>query len=153
MPQSSTRNILVGLFVLVGLASLGWLSINLGGVSVTPAETSTIYAHFDDVGGLSARAKVTISGVKVGQVAEITLDEDYRARVAFELRADLELPYDTSASILTSGVLGDQYVSLLPGAEEEYLAPGETIEFTESALSLERLIGKLIHQTSLGDDE
>ena len=153
MQRSSTRDLVVGSFVLAGLLALGYLSVRVGGISSGELSGLTLYAHFDDIGGLTPRAKVTISGVKVGQVKAISLDEDYRARVEIEVRRDLELTLDTTASILTSGVLGDQYMALQLGAEEDVLVSGETISFTESALGLERLIGKLIHNTDVGGDD
>lgn len=152
MQRSSTRDLVVGSFVLAGLLALGYLSIKVGGVSDGQLKGLTLYAHFDDIGGLSPRSKVTISGVKVGQVKEIELDEDYRAKVEIEISGTLEISSDTTASILTSGVLGDQYLSLELGGEEDALGQGETISFTESAIGLERLIGKLVHNSSLGDD-
>ena len=152
MQRSSTRDLVVGCFVLAGLLALGFLSVRVGGISTGELEGLTLYAHFDDIGGLKPRAKVTIAGVKVGRVNAVTLDEDYRAKVEFEVRGDLELTIDSTASIVTSGLLGDQYLSLQLGAEEEYLADGETVDFTESALGLERLIGKLIHNTDVGGD-
>jgi phospholipid/cholesterol/gamma-HCH transport system substrate-binding protein len=94
---------------------------------------------------------VVISGVKVGEVASIDLSDDYRAKVTFNLNPTLKLPSDTIASIVTSGVLGDRYVSLQPGGDEELLQPGDQIEFVESAVILERLIGKLIHNANVGD--
>ena len=152
MQRSSTRDLVVGCFVLAGLLALGFLSMRVGGISTGELEGLTLYAHFDDIGGLTPRAKVTVSGVKVGRVKAISLDEDYRAKVEFEVRSDLELTIDSTASIVTAGLLGDQYLSLQLGAEEEYLANGETLDFTESALGLERLIGKLIHNTGMGGD-
>jgi len=150
MQRSSTRDLVVGCFVLAGLLALGFLSMRVGGISTGELEGLTLYAHFDDIGGLTPRAKVTVSGVKVGRVKGISLDEDYRARVELEVRGDLQLTIDSTASIVTAGLLGDQYMSLQLGAEEEYLADGETLDFTESALGLERLIGKLIHNTDVG---
>ena len=93
-----------------------------------------------------------ISGVKVGQVAEIALDEDLRARVALDLDPGLELPIDSSAAIRTAGLRGDQFVSLEPGAEDELLAPGEIFTFTESALSLDELVGRLVYGDAFGDE-
>jgi phospholipid/cholesterol/gamma-HCH transport system substrate-binding protein len=95
---------------------------------------------------------VKISGVKVGQVADIALDEDLRAHVALDLDPGLELPIDSSAAIRTAGLLGDQFVSLEPGAEDELLAPGEIFTFTESALSLDELVGRLVHGDAFGDE-
>jgi phospholipid/cholesterol/gamma-HCH transport system substrate-binding protein len=102
---------------------------------------------------LKARAPVVNSGVKVGQVAGIGLDEHYRARVTLDVDRTLKLPVDTSASIVTAGILGDRYVSLQLGGETDILKSGDEIGFTESALILERLIGKLVHNTDLGKGE
>ena len=152
MQSSATRDIIVGLFVLGGLAAVFYLSTNLGGLSYTGDAGFQLVAIFDDIGGLSQRSPVKISGVKVGQVAEIALDEDLRARVALDLDPGLELPIDSSAAIRTAGLLGDQFVSLEPGAEDELLAPGEIFTFTESALSLDELVGRLVHGDAFGDE-
>ncbi|MGD9763725.1 MAG: outer membrane lipid asymmetry maintenance protein MlaD [Candidatus Binatia bacterium] len=149
MRRSPTRDFIVGCFVLIGLAAIAYLSLSVGGVSYTGPKGLSVYADFGEIGGLKPRAPVVIAGVKVGEVGAIELNPEYRARVTFNLAPDLKLPLDTSASIVTSGVLGDRYVSLQPGAEEEYLKSGDQIEFVESALLLERLIGKLIHNTSV----
>jgi phospholipid/cholesterol/gamma-HCH transport system substrate-binding protein len=152
MQSSATRDFIVGLFVLGGLAAVFYLSTNLGGLSYTGDTGFELVAIFDDIGGLSQRSPVKISGVKVGQVAEIALDEDLRARVALDLDPGLELPIDSSAAIRTAGLLGDQFVSLEPGAEDELLAPGEIFTFTESALSLDELVGRLVHGDAFGDE-
>jgi phospholipid/cholesterol/gamma-HCH transport system substrate-binding protein len=151
MRRSPTRDFIVGLFVLAGLAGLAYLSLSIGGVSYSGPKGFILIANFDEIGGLKPRAPVVISGVKVGEVARIDLNDDYRAKVTFNLNPTLKLPIDTIASIVTSGVLGDRYVSLQPGGEEELLTPGEQIEFVESAVILERLIGKLIHNANVGD--
>jgi phospholipid/cholesterol/gamma-HCH transport system substrate-binding protein len=153
MQTSSTRDFVVGLFVLAGLLAIAYLSASLGGLSYTGAGGFELVAVFDDIGGLSQRSPVKISGVKVGQVAGIQLDEDLRARVALDLDPALELPIDSSAAIRTAGLLGDQFVSLEPGAEDELLAPGEAFTYTESALSLDSLVGRLVHGDALGEDE
>ncbi|NRA03654.1 MAG: outer membrane lipid asymmetry maintenance protein MlaD, partial [Myxococcales bacterium] len=103
-----------------------------------------LFATFDEIGGLRPRAPVKIAGVRVGEVSAIVLDSDYRAKTSLDLEGSLELPSDTSASILTLGVLGDQYIALEPGGEEILLRPGDEIAFTQSAIILERLIGKLV---------
>jgi phospholipid/cholesterol/gamma-HCH transport system substrate-binding protein len=108
-----------------------------------------LYANFNEIGGLKPRAQVVIAGVKVGQVKSINLDKDFRARVGLDLRPDLQLPSDTSASIMTSGLLGDQYISLQLGGDEKMLKSGDDINLTESAVVLERLIGKLVHGTDV----
>lgn len=149
MSRSPLRDLLVGLFVLAGLGAIAYLSISVGGLSYGGPGGLTIYAVFDQTGGLKPRAPVVISGVKVGQVASITLDENFRARAALDLDKNLRLPTDTSASIVTSGILGDRYVSLQLGGDEQVLQNGDEIAFTESAVILERLIGKLIHNSGV----
>jgi phospholipid/cholesterol/gamma-HCH transport system substrate-binding protein len=152
MQSSSTRDLVVGLFVLAGLLSLGYLSFQVGGLSYKVPGGFELYATFDDIGGLKDRAPVSISGVKVGQVVAVELDELLRAKVRMDLTPSLELPIDSTARILTSGVLGDQFIALEPGAEEDMLTSGEEVEFTESALSLERLIGKFVNDAGLEDE-
>jgi phospholipid/cholesterol/gamma-HCH transport system substrate-binding protein len=152
MKPSPVRDLLVGLFVVVGLASIGYLSIQVGGVSYKGGGGLTLYAAFDEIGGLKARAPVSIAGVTVGEVESIALDELLRARVTIDVEADLELPIDTSAGIRTAGLLGDQFIALEPGGEEELLVSGEEIAYTESALSIERLIGRFVHDSGIDSD-
>ncbi len=152
MQKSSGRDFIVGVFVLAGLVAVVYLSAKLGGLSYKGRGGFELIAIFDDVGGLSQRSPVKISGVKVGQVRSIRLDEDLRAQVSLDLDPALELSVDSSASIRTAGLLGDQYVSLEPGAEDALLAPGELFTYTESALSLDKLVGRLVHGDALGDD-
>jgi phospholipid/cholesterol/gamma-HCH transport system substrate-binding protein len=145
MSRAPVRDLLVGLFVLAGLGAVAYLSLSVGGVSLRKAGGLGLFADFDEIGGLKPRAQVVISGVKVGQVASITLADSYRARVRLDLDEHLKLPIDTSASIMTSGLLGDRYVSLQLGGETELLKSGDQITITESAVVLERLIGKLVY--------
>lgn len=143
----------VGLFVLAGLLSLAYLSFSLGGLRDGPRGGLRLTAAFDELGGLKVRAPVVIAGVRVGTVAGIALGDDYRARVVLDLTPEVELPVDTSASIVTAGILGDRYVSLQLGGEEEVLRDGEEIAFTESAVILERMIGKLVHNVGLDEED
>ena len=145
MQPSTIRDFIVGLFVLAGLGAIAYLSINVGGLSYSGPGGLTLYASFDQTGGLKTRAPVVISGVKVGQISKIELGPDYRARATLDLDPKLALPTDTTASIQTAGLLGDRYVALQLGGEEQVLKPGDEITFTESAVILERLIGKLVH--------
>lgn len=131
--------------MLAGLGAIAYLSINVGGLSYTGPGGLTLYASFDQTGGLKARAPIVISGVKVGQISAIDLGDDYRARATLELDAKLQLPTDTTASIQTAGLLGDRYVALQLGGDDKMLKSGDEITFTESAVILERLIGKLVH--------
>jgi phospholipid/cholesterol/gamma-HCH transport system substrate-binding protein len=149
MRPSPVRDLIVGLFVVAGLGAVGYLTIHLGGLSYKGPGGLQLYATFDEIGGLTPRAPVTISGVKVGQVVAIGLDPSLRARVTMDLDASLELPVDTRAEIRTSGVLGDQFMALEPGAEDELLGPGDEIAFTENALLLERLVGRLVHDADM----
>jgi phospholipid/cholesterol/gamma-HCH transport system substrate-binding protein len=137
------------LFVLAGMAAVAYLSFDVGGLSYSGPGGLTLYASFDQTGGLKPRAPIVIAGVKVGQVVAIDLGEDYRARVTLDLDHNLELPVDTSASITTAGILGDRYVTLQLGGEVDVLRSGEDISFTESAVILERLIGQLVHGTNI----
>jgi phospholipid/cholesterol/gamma-HCH transport system substrate-binding protein len=144
MNGSGTRDFLVGLFVLAGLTALAFLSFSIGGLSYTGEGGLPVFATFDQIAGLKPKAPVEIAGVKVGSVTAITLDETYRARVDMDLHKDLKLPIDSSAAIVTAGLLGDRYIQLSPGAEDRNLGPGEQIPYTENALVMERLIGKFL---------
>ena len=144
MNSSPVRDLVVGLFVLAALVSIAYLSVTLGGLAYTGEGGLKLFATFDEIGGLRARAPVVIAGVRVGEVGTIVLDPDFRAKASLNVDANLKLPSDTSASIVTAGVLGDQYISLEPGGDDTFLHSGDEIAFTQSAIILERLIGKLI---------
>ena len=150
MTRAALQDVLVGLFVLAGIGAVAYLSFSVAGPSVGGPHGLTLYAAFDQTGGLKIRAPVMIAGVKVGQVRAIDLDDRFRARVHLDLDPVLKLPVDTSASIVTAGILGDRYISLQLGGDPETLKPGEEIAFTESAVILERLIGKLVHNADIG---
>jgi phospholipid/cholesterol/gamma-HCH transport system substrate-binding protein len=152
MQPSATRDLIVGLFVVVGLTSIGYLSIQVGGLNYKGPGGLRLYAVFDEIGGLKPRAPVAIAGVTVGQVVSIDLDPSLRARVTLDVDPSLALPSDTSAGIRTSGLLGDQYIALEPGAEDALLATDEEISITESALSIERLIGRFVHDSGVEGD-
>ena len=151
MHSNSTRDLIVGLFVLVGLAALAYLSLQVGGLEFGGNERIVLRATFDDVGGLSVRAPVRIAGVKIGQVSDIDLDEDLRAIVSLAVDEGLDLSIDSSAAIRTSGLLGDQFISVELGAEDEALKNGEEFVFTESAFSIDKLIGRLVHDAGVSD--
>lgn len=151
MRANATRDLVTGLFVLVGFVSLAYLSFTVGGLQYTGDGGLPVYALFDQVAGLKPKSPVEIAGVRVGQVRSISLDETFRARVDLDLDSSLHLPIDSSAAIVTAGILGDRYIQLTPGAEDASLQPGEQIAYTESAMVLERLIGKFL--VNVGDDE
>lgn len=137
---------LVGLFVLLGIAALVFLAFkaaNLG--SFNTGGTYTLIAKFDNVGGLKVRAPVRSAGVTVGRVASITLDQQtYQGVVRLQVQDGVKFPNDSSARILTSGLLGDQYIGIEAGASETPFAPDDTIKYTQSALVLESLIGQML---------
>lgn len=151
MQNNATRDLIVGLFVLAGLATLAYLSLRVGGLELTGPERIELRATFDDIGGLSERAPVRIAGVKVGQVSRIDLDEDLRAEVFLEVDSGVGFSIDSSAAIRTAGLLGDQFISVELGAEDDVLKAGEEFVFTESALSIEKLVGQLVHDAGVGD--
>ncbi|MBK6863178.1 MAG: outer membrane lipid asymmetry maintenance protein MlaD [Ideonella sp.] len=142
--------ILVGLFVLLGMAGLVFLSLQAANLaSFGNSDTYTLQARFDNIGGLKARAPVRSAGVTIGRVTSIALDgQTYQGVVTLAIERGLQFPRDTSAKILTAGLLGDQYIGLEPGADEKMLAPGETIRQTQSAVVLESLIGQFINRSA-----
>jgi len=137
---------LVGLFVVLGMAGLVFLSLKAANLaSFSAGDTYTLQARFDNIGGLKARAPVRSAGVTIGRIASISFDpQTYQGVVKLEIDRKLEFPRDTSAKILTAGLLGDQYVGLEPGGDDTDLAPGANIAQTQSAVVLENLIGQLM---------
>ncbi|MEI6376166.1 MAG: outer membrane lipid asymmetry maintenance protein MlaD [bacterium] len=134
----------VGIFVLLGIAAIIYLTIKLGTGSMVGGNTYLIEARFNNSGGLHSGSSVLLSGVTVGRVEDVRMDpSDYNAIVTLKLRSGLRLPTDSMASIKTTGLIGDKFVSLAPGADETYMAPGTRITMTESAVDLESLIGKM----------
>lgn len=141
-----TLEIGVGLFLLAGVLALLLLSLRVSGLSVSSGDTYRLYAYFDNIAGLTVRSKVTMAGVTIGKVTAIDLDrESYTGRVTLEIQQDVDiLPYDSTASILTAGLLGEKYIGISVGGEEETLGDGDTIRDTQSSLVLEDLIGKFL---------
>jgi phospholipid/cholesterol/gamma-HCH transport system substrate-binding protein len=146
--STRTIEIMVGLFVAVGIAALFMLAMKVSNLATYGGDDGyTITASFDNIGGLKVRSLVSASGVRVGQVTSIEYDSNgYEARVSMSIDPQYDkFPVDTAASIMTSGLLGEQYVGLQPGAEEEYLKAGSEIELTQSALVLEQIIGQFLY--------
>jgi len=147
MGSSRKIEILVGIFVVLGLIAFVVMALNISNLnSLSSDKGYNVTAQFENIGGLRTRAKVTLSGVVVGRVQEISYDkESFRAVVTLNMNSDIDyLPEDTQASIYTSGLLGEQYISLEPGAEDEVLKNGSNITLTQSAVVLEEVIGKLM---------
>jgi len=153
LQSSSTRDLAVGSFVLIGLVAIAYLSLQVGGLTLRSQGGLVLFATFDDIGGLSSRSPVRIGGVRVGRVEAIELDDSLRARVKMDLDPTLELSIDTAASIRTSGLLGDQFIALEPGAEDEILRSGEEFSFTESAWNLDALVGALVHGSATDSED
>lgn len=151
--SKSTRDLIVGLFVLAGLGTLAYLALQVGGVEGNGAGGLALSAEFSEIGGLKERAPVVVSGVRIGRVKQIELTPDLRAVVHLDVDAQYQLPVDSSAAIRTEGLLGQQFVAVEPGAEDALLKSGDKIAFTESALSIERLIGDFVHGNDLEKSE
>jgi phospholipid/cholesterol/gamma-HCH transport system substrate-binding protein len=134
----------VGLFVLLGIACLAWLSVKLGKLDIVGGDHVSVRAEFASASGLKPGASVEIAGVEVGKVDAITLRE-YKADVLLQIRKEVRLQEDTIASIRTRGLIGDKFVNLSPGASDRLIPPDGKIRETESAVDLEGLIGEFIH--------
>lgn len=137
----------VGCFVLLGLAALVFLALKVGNLSsFSLAETYDVEARFDNIGGLKVRAPVKSAGVVVGRIARVGFDDKtFEGVVTMELEKRYRFPKDTSAKILTSGLLGEQYVGLEPGGDSKMLAANDRITRTQSAVVLENLIGQFLY--------
>lgn len=144
--------IMVGVFVAAGLAALFMLAMKVSNISsFTDEDGYEVTAYFENVGGLKVRSPVTASGVNVGRVAAIRYDDKlFEALVTLKLNRAYKLPVDSSASIFTSGLLGEQYVSLEPGGAEAFLKNGDRIKITQSALILEQVIGRVLFSKAAG---
>lgn len=144
--ERTTLDLWVGAFVVAGLAALVVLALKVGNLSTyNVSESYQLQAHFTNVGGLKPTASVRSSGVLVGRVTGIVLDtERYEAKVTMSIDKRYQFPKDTFANILTSGLLGEQYIGLLPGGDDVMLKEGEEFRKTQSAVVLEELIGKFM---------
>ena len=137
---------LVGLFVLLGILGMVFLSLKAANLaSFGQRDTYTVSARFDNIGGLKPRAPVRSAGVTIGRITSIALDpKSFQGLVAMEIDSKVQFPADSSAKILTAGLLGDQYVGIEPGGDEKNLQPGAVIRQTQSAVVLEDLISQFL---------
>lgn len=148
MSNKRAIELAVGVFVALGLGAIALLAFRVSNLTTTEvANPYQVQARFDNIGGLKPRAPVTMAGVRIGRVREIAFDsERYQAVVTMDIDGRYKhIPVDTSASILTSGLLGEQYIGMEPGGAEEYLNDGDTIQLTQSAMVLERLIAQFLY--------
>jgi phospholipid/cholesterol/gamma-HCH transport system substrate-binding protein len=142
--KKGTLELFVGIFVLLGIAAVAYLTMKLGTGSQIGGDTYLVEARFANAGGLHGGCTVQTAGVTVGRVERIRLDPaDFSAIATLRLQSAIRLPTDSMASIKTTGLIGDKYVSVSPGADEVFLQPGTRITMTESAVDLESLIGKM----------
>lgn len=145
----------VGLFVCAGIGALLVLAMKVGNMSTIGigGETYTVFANFDNIGGLKPRAPVKSAGVVVGRVTSIGFDNNrFNARVEINLEKQFQFPKDTTASILTSGLLGEQYIGLEAGGDSANLGNGETLKLTQSAVVLEKLISQFLYSKAAEGD-
>ncbi|HET7833228.1 MAG TPA: outer membrane lipid asymmetry maintenance protein MlaD [Gallionella sp.] len=145
--ERTTLDMWVGIFVVAGIAALVMLAMKVGNLGTyNMSDTYEVYANFTNIGGLKPKASIRSAGVLVGRVKEISLNtETYEAKVVMSIDKRYQFPKDTFASILTSGLLGEQYIGLMPGGDSEMLKSGEQIKKTQSAMVLEDLIGKFLY--------
>ncbi|CAI8245209.1 MAG: putative phospholipid ABC transporter-binding protein MlaD [Marinobacterium sp. xm-d-530] len=137
----------VGALILAGMLAMVALAINVSGLNLSQKSGGySVYARFDNIGGLTERAKVSMSGVQIGQVTAIRIDRKrLMAEVEMQIFDDVDyLSIDSSAQILTAGLLGEKYIGITPGFEDDLLENGMTIEDTQSALVLEEIVGKFL---------
>jgi len=141
--KNSQLEIVVGIFLVLGFLAFGWLAMQLGEVPwLTGTTTYTVYADFDNISGIKSGAEVQISGVTVGSVTNLVLNEYDQARAELQIDKQIKLPKDSIASVKSQGIIGDKLIQISLGGDEELYKPGEVIVDTESSVDLESLISK-----------
>jgi len=141
--KNTRLELFVGIFLILGFCSFGWLALQLGEVSwLTDSRTYEIFAEFDNISGVKSGADVQIAGVVVGKVGTIVLSTDELARAALQVDKSIQVPVDSIASVKSQGIIGDKYIQITLGGDEKLYKPGGTIMDTESSVDLESLISK-----------
>jgi phospholipid/cholesterol/gamma-HCH transport system substrate-binding protein len=145
--ERTALDLWVGMFVVAGIGALVMLAMKVGNLGTyNVSETYQVHAYFSNIGGLKPKASIRSAGVLVGRVTSISLDtEKYEANVVMSVDKRYQFPKDTFANILTSGLLGEQYIGLVPGGDTEMLKDGELLKQTQSAMVLEDLISKFMY--------
>jgi phospholipid/cholesterol/gamma-HCH transport system substrate-binding protein len=153
--QKKSLDFWVGLFVVLGAAAMLFLALKAGNMSTLSFDQSyRVTTRFDNIGGLKPRAAVKSAGVVVGRVADITFDDKtFQATVTLELESKYKFPKDSSAKILTAGLLGEQYIGLEAGGDENNLAAGDRIKMSQSAIVLENLISQFLFSKAADGEE
>ena len=142
--KRSVVDLSVGVFVLIGVLALGWLSVKLGRIELLGNRGYVVTADFPSVGGLKAGSSVEIAGVGIGQVDSITLDKEFQAHVIMTIRPDIKLQDDSIASIKTKGLIGERYIRINPGGSERTIPPNGRIREVEPPVDFEELLSKYI---------
>jgi len=142
--KRSVLDLSVGVFILIGLLALGWLSVKLGRIELLGNRGYALTADFPSVGGLKPGSSVEIAGVEVGRVDSIVLDKDFQARVQMRIRPDVKLQDDSIASIKTKGLIGERYIRISPGGSDKAIAPNGRIREVEPPVDFEELLSKYI---------
>lgn len=141
--MKNSMEFLVGIFMIAGFAAFGYLALQLGEVTMlSSSKNYTVVAQFDNIAGVKKGASVQVAGVVVGQVSKIWLDDDGYANVAMQVKNELQLPVDSMASVKSTGLIGDKFIALSPGGEEEMFPDGGLLVDTESSVDIESLISK-----------
>ena len=141
--RQHTIEVVVGVFVLLGMAAMAYIAVSFGNIGLLDKNSYTLYAEFDSTAGLRSGARIEIAGVGIGRVGRITL-KDYLSRVELRIDRDVKIPEDSIAAVRTNGLIGEKVIKIVPGGSDEYLGDGDTINDTESSVSLEELISKYI---------
>ncbi len=152
MYASRTTQLIVGIFALMGISAMAFLSFRLGSVELFTPPSYEIYANFDNIAGLKDGADIEIAGVPVGKVVKIALNDE-RARLTMRIDDGVQIDEDAVAAVRTRGIIGDKYLAISPGASDTYLHNGSTLRQTESSFVLEDAIGQLISGSSMGGDK
>ena len=141
--KNTRLELFVGIFLIIGFCSFGWLALQLGEISwLSGSRTYEIYAEFDNISGVKPGADVQIAGVVIGRVGDIILSSDELARATLQVNKTIKIPVDSIASVKSQGIIGDKYIQITLGGDEKLYAAGDTLTDTESSVDLESLISK-----------
>ncbi|MFA5353172.1 MAG: outer membrane lipid asymmetry maintenance protein MlaD [Thermodesulfovibrionales bacterium] len=136
--------LIVGIFLVIGIVALGYISVKLGRLEIVGGGGYTLYAQFENAGGVKAGSVVEIAGVEVGKVKTVRLNKDYQALVELLVNPGIKIQADAIASVKTKGLIGEKYIKITPGGSEKIVADGERLRETESAVDIEELVSKYV---------
>lgn len=144
MNEYKKIEMIVGAFVLVGFISVGWLAVKLGQIGGMGASGYSLEATFDDAGGMRSGSDIMMAGVVIGRVSDVGINEDSEAKLILLIHDDISITADAIASVRTKGIIGERYIRISQGGDDELLQGGDEIEETESAINIEDLVSKYI---------